>query len=87
MKKFVLYAMVLVGVFAFLSDFATARTLRLNESLGPGSPEAAALEAFKKIVEEKTNGDLEIRVYLQDQLGNPQTSLENLMTAWLQKQE
>jgi TRAP-type C4-dicarboxylate transport system substrate-binding protein len=75
--------MVLVGAFVLLFDSAAAQTLRINESLGPGSPEAVALEAFKKTVEQKSNGDLKIRIYLQDQLGNPQTSIENLMTGTL----
>lgn len=83
MKRILISLVVLAGVFVFLFDSAAARTLRINESLGPGSPEAAALEAFKKIVEQKTNGDLAIRIYLHDQLGNPQTSIENLMTGTL----
>lgn len=83
MRKFFLYATIVAGVLAFLSGVSVARTLRINESLGPGSPESVALKAFKGIVEQKTNGDLKIRIYLQDQLGNPQTSLENLMTGTL----
>lgn len=62
---------------------ADARTLRLNESLGPGSVEETALLRFKEIVEERTNGDLTIRIFLQDQLGGPQESLEALQTGSL----
>jgi TRAP-type C4-dicarboxylate transport system substrate-binding protein len=62
---------------------AAARVLKINESLGPGSVEEAALQRFKEIVEERTGGDLEIRIFLQDQLGNPQTSLESLRTGSL----
>jgi TRAP-type C4-dicarboxylate transport system substrate-binding protein len=57
---------------------AAARVLKINESLGPGSVEEAALQRFKEIVEQRSNGDLEIRIFLQDQLGSPQTSLESL---------
>lgn len=60
-----------------------AQTLRLNESLGPGSPEAAALAVFKQRVEEGSKGALKIALFFQDQLGNPQTSTENLMTGSL----
>lgn len=60
-----------------------AQILKLNESLGPGSPEEAALNAFKKAVEEGSKGDLQIQLYFQDALGNPQSSTENLMTGSL----
>ena len=45
---------------------AAARVLKINESLGPGSVEEAALQRFKEIVEERSNRDLEIRIFLQD---------------------
>jgi len=60
------------------SSVYAARLMRINESFGPGSSEDLALQKFKQIVEEKTKGDLQIRIYLLDQLGNPTTSLENL---------
>jgi TRAP-type C4-dicarboxylate transport system substrate-binding protein len=60
-----------------------AKVLKINESGGPGSPAESGLKAFKKYVEEKTNGDIEIRIFLNDSLGNAQTSLENLMTGTL----
>ena len=66
-----------------MADQAEARTLRINESLGPGSIEEAALLEFKAIVEERTGGEIEISIHLQDELGNPQTSLENLQTGTL----
>jgi TRAP-type C4-dicarboxylate transport system substrate-binding protein len=81
MKKISVVSIILV-IFLGLGS-VWAKTLRVNESLGPGSPEAIALEAFKKYVEENTNGDLEIRIYLNDQLGDPQTSIENLMNGTL----
>lgn len=73
-------ALLLVGAQMGPSE---ARTLRINESLGPGSIEEAALLLFKEIVEERTGGDIEISIHLQDELGNPQTSLENLQTGTL----
>jgi len=83
MKKLYFLVLVLLFIVGFFCTNSYAKVLRLNESLGPASPEAVALDAFKKIVEQKTNGALKIRIYLQDQLGNPQTSLENLMTGTL----
>lgn len=57
---------------------AEARVLKINESLGPGSPEEYALGIFKDEVARRTDGALEIEIFLQDQLGNPQEALENL---------
>jgi len=82
MKRLVSTLAILI-IIGFFCTTSYAKVLRVNESLGPGSAEAIALDAFKKIVEQKTNGALKIRIYLQDQLGNPQTSLENLMTGTL----
>ena len=68
---------------AALAGAHAAQTLRLNESLGPGSPEAEALAVFKKHVEDGSGGSLKVALFFQDQLGNPQTSTENLMTGSL----
>lgn len=61
-----------------------ARTLRLNESLPPGSIEGEALRKFKQIVEQRSGGELEISLHFQDELGGPQTSMENLGTGTLE---
>lgn len=66
-----------------ISGAASAKTLRVNESLGPGSVEEAALTEFKRLVEEGSGGELEIQIFLNDSLGNAQTSLENLTTGTL----
>jgi len=57
--------------------------LKLNESSGPGSPEDIALQAFKKMVDERSNGQLQVQVHLLDALGGPDVSLESLMTGSL----
>jgi TRAP-type C4-dicarboxylate transport system substrate-binding protein len=69
-------------VASFISP-SMARILNINESSGPDSPEELGLKAFKEYVEEKTNGEIEIRIHLNDSLGNSQTSLENLTTGTL----
>jgi TRAP-type transport system periplasmic protein len=60
------------------------RSLKINESLGPGSPEDFALKAFQKSVEEGSQGQLRVAIHLSDALGNAQTSLENLSTGTLE---
>jgi len=76
-------ALAIAGVVAMAGTAQAQRTLRINESLGPGSVEEAALNEFKRLVEAGSQGQLQIRVFLNDSLGNPQTSLENLMTGTL----
>ncbi len=71
-------------VAAALSTSAHARVLKINESLPSGSVEGDALRMFKQIVEERTNGELEINLHFQDELGAPQTSMENLGTGTLE---
>ena len=38
-------------------------TLKVNEGNAPGSPEALALDGFKKIVEEQSKGEIKIRIF------------------------
>jgi TRAP-type C4-dicarboxylate transport system substrate-binding protein len=54
------------------------KLLKLNESLGPGSPEELALLHFKKVVEEGSKGEVKIAIHLQDALGKPTQALESL---------
>lgn len=75
-KSIGLFGIVLLAT--LLAANAEARVLKLNESLPPGSPEEYALKIFKEEVEKATGGSLEIRIFLQDQLGKPQEALENL---------
>ena len=67
-----------------LSASAHARVLKINESLPSASVEGDGLRIFKQIVEERTNGELEINLHFQDELGAPQTSMENLGTGTLE---
>ena len=59
------------------------RVLKLNESLGPGSPEELALNRFAELVETGSNGDLKIQIHLLDALGKPDVALESLTTGSL----
>ena len=58
-------------------------TLKINESLGPGSVEEVALKHFKKLVEDGSKGQLQIAIFLQDALGKPDAALEGLITGTL----
>ena len=44
----------------------------------PGEPQIVAGELFKKIVEEKTNGDIKVEIYPNNQLGESNSVLEGI---------
>jgi TRAP-type transport system periplasmic protein len=69
---------------AVVSPSSAQRVLKINESLGPGSPEEMALERFKELVEEGSSGELAIQIHLLDALGKPDVALESLMTGSLE---
>jgi TRAP-type C4-dicarboxylate transport system substrate-binding protein len=80
----IVYALVACAIAAAVATEAGAqRLLRVNESLGPGSVEDVALQEFKRLVEANAAAGLQIRIFHNDALGNPQTSLENLTTGTL----
>jgi TRAP-type C4-dicarboxylate transport system substrate-binding protein len=83
MKNVFRFAALLVLSVTLASGAFAQRVLKLNESLGPGSVEEAALLHFKKLVEDGSKGEIQIQIFLQDALGNPQSSLENLLTGSL----
>lgn len=68
---------------ALAAPASAQRVLKVNESLGPGSPEELALQHFKKLVEEGTS-DLRIQIHLLDALGKPDVALESLSTGSLE---
>ncbi|MBL8698575.1 MAG: TRAP transporter substrate-binding protein [Alphaproteobacteria bacterium] len=70
-------------VLTLAAPASAQRVLKINESLGPGSPEEFALLHFKKLVEEGT-GDLRIQIHLLDALGKPDVALESLSTGSLE---
>jgi TRAP-type transport system periplasmic protein len=75
---------VLVAGLMVVGSAQAQRTLKINESVGPGAPEDVALKAFQKAVEDGSQGSLKIAIHLNDALGNAQTSLENLSTGTLE---
>jgi TRAP-type C4-dicarboxylate transport system substrate-binding protein len=80
------FAAVLLGAavsFSLALPASAEKILKLNESSGPGSAEDIALQAFKSLVEERSNGELVVQVHLLDALGGPDVSLESLMTGSL----
>ena len=56
-----------------------SQVIELNEVASPNSPEDYALQQFKERVHSATQGRLSIRVHLSGGLGNPQTSVQDMM--------
>lgn len=83
MRRLMMAVVALAFAVAATGAAQAQRTLRINESLGPGSVEDVALQEFKRLVEANAAAGLQIRIFHNDALGNPQTSLENLMTGTL----
>ncbi|MEM2145274.1 MAG: TRAP transporter substrate-binding protein [Candidatus Jordarchaeaceae archaeon] len=83
MEKKLFLMISLIVLMLIFPQVSSSKILRINESLGPGSVEDTALQRFKQLVEEKTKGEVQIRIYLLDQLGSPTTSIENLMMGTL----
>ncbi len=83
MRRLMMAVVALAFAVAATGAAQAQRTLRINESLGPGSVEDVALQEFKRLVEANPAAGLQIRIFHNDALGNPQTSLENLMTGTL----
>lgn len=73
-----------IALVASLPIQSEARTLKLNAGDSPGSLVEVAMNRFKELVEQGTNNELEIRVFMGAQLGGPQESLENLGSGTLE---
>jgi TRAP-type C4-dicarboxylate transport system substrate-binding protein len=69
---------------ALAAPASAQKVLKINESLGPGSPEELALQHFKKLVETGSNGELEIQIHLLDALGKPDVAIESLSVGSLE---
>lgn len=76
-------ALACAAALALAAPALAQMTLKINESLGPGSVEEVALKHFKKLVEDGSRGQLQIAIHLQDALGKPDAALEGLLTGTL----
>jgi TRAP-type C4-dicarboxylate transport system substrate-binding protein len=73
---------IMVAVLFLVSPAGAAgnhRTLHLNEAASAGGPEDVALRYFKRQVEQSTHGSVTIDIHLDGGLGNPQTSVQDMM--------
>ncbi|MGR5001986.1 TRAP transporter substrate-binding protein [Vibrio celticus] len=75
--------MAIVASLAISSFAANATTLRLGHNTNPNGPTGQYFEMFKQAVEEKSNGDLRIRIFPNSQLGTQREMLEQVSSGLL----
>lgn len=71
------YAAALLAAFC-LNSTAMAETWRLATKVTPQSPEGQVHQKFADLVSEYTNGDLTVKIFPSEQLGDPQSVLEQV---------
>jgi tripartite ATP-independent transporter DctP family solute receptor len=80
MKRFFLFT-ILLTVFVFVGTPVFAQkaiTLSLGHIMSPETHQGVALEYFAKLVKEKTQGKVEVKVYPAQALGNAMTMMEGV---------
>jgi len=78
-KSIVIMAMLLIVFFLCGSMEAKTITLTLGHISPPTSPMGQGAERFAKLVEERTNGQIKVKVFPSEQLGPAKTMLESTM--------
>jgi len=73
--------LIVVGLFAVLglclgNALASDFDIDVNCTMKPGGSEEAAIKKFKEIVEEKSNGRMNIKIFMSGQLGKEKAVLE-----------
>lgn len=80
MRKKLFYALVGALVVFLLSGSATAAKINIdvNNTMKPGGSEEAAIKKFKEIVEKKSEGRMNVKIFMSGQLGSEKAVLELL---------
>jgi tripartite ATP-independent transporter DctP family solute receptor len=79
MKRIFLIAVVALLVTSLLPGICAAQKkiiVRLGDVIAESDPQFKAMELFKKLMAEKTNGQVEVRLFPNSQLGDQRTMLE-----------
>ena len=77
--KFFLGALILATIVAFGGNLMAAEiNIDVNCTMKPGGSEEAAIKKFKEIVEEKSGGRMNVKIFMSGQLGKEKAVLELL---------
>jgi tripartite ATP-independent transporter DctP family solute receptor len=80
----VFVAMLLLFPLSTATVAAKTTLIKAHFTNNPGEPQIIAGELFKKIVEEKTNGNIKIEIYPNNQLGESRSVLEGIQLGTVQ---
>ena len=84
----IIVAMLFVGFYLLALPIGpvTAQTILIKAHFtnNPGEPQIIAGELFKKIVEEKSKGDIKVEIYPNNQLGESRSVLEGIQLGTVQ---
>src|SRR5699024_8196309 len=75
----VLFALLVVSACSDESESYTT-TIKIGTKMPENSPEGEAFNYFADLVEEKSNGSIEVKVYPDEQLGGGTAQIDNLKT-------
>ncbi len=78
MKWLLLFALVMTTIFALGMGSAAAAEINIdvNCTMKPGGSEEAAIKKFKEIVEQKSGGRMNVKIFMSGQLGKEKAVLE-----------
>jgi tripartite ATP-independent transporter DctP family solute receptor len=87
-RAFSLTVILLTTIFFLSFGIATGMAkpviIKAHFTNNPGEPQIVAAELFKKIVEEKTNGNIKVEIYPNNQLGESRSVLEGIQLGTVQ---
>lgn len=91
MRKIILFATILYFLIGFNFFFSGDNTLasepikmKIGLSNEPGSPRVRGAELFGKLIKERTNGQVEVKVYPSSQLGSTRQMFEQIQMGSLE---
>ena len=86
MIKFRAVNFICIVLFILLSSCSSNKTyvIKAGLSQNPEEPQVRAVELFKEIVEEKTGGTIQVRIYPNNQLGNLRDIVEGIQLGTVQ---
>ena len=85
MKKVLILALILTVGFSFMGvTTASAKILRIGHLQTNDHPHAIGVAEFAKLVKQKTNGSIEVKIFGNSQLGNAMTQIQSVKMGTLE---
>ena len=88
MKKRIVLAVVMISVFLYISLLGTAesapKVMRVGHIQSTEHPYQKGLDRFRDLVKQKTNGEIEVRIFPAAQLGSGPTQIQSVKLGTLE---